>query len=385
MSIIEQILAGIDPQMLSGITGGGAPPYIPPPMPAVAGMAAQPPQQQAPMQQPAQPPMGGLMGNPLLGAGMGMLAAGYDSRVNPWTSAMQGMTSMQMMRNRSDLAQAQKDKLKREQMLLDNNRKSLLGLRDSIEKRAKDPDSPGGVQHTPREQMELDYVDSLLMSGGSAPDAYKDLGLLSSDGGLPSKVQEYEYYSNLNPDQRELYRDAVAPAAAAKYGIGARHERAAQDAKMEFSKTFRETRGPARTATQKLQETLDKAKVVATNVMAGITQYTDADIQELQGMIAAAGLDVLASLPVPLTPLSDPDIRMVQSTIGSITNRPEANVALLERAVKAAKRIEADLDAANAWMRDSNNDPIDDVDKLYEAQLLNRYRLGLDVPDDLPE
>jgi hypothetical protein len=137
MSIIEQILAGIDPQMLSGITGGGAPPsmgQIPPPMPAVAGMAAQPPQQQAPMQQPAQPPLGGLMGNPLLGAGMGMLAAGYDSRVNPWTSAMQGMMNMQMMKNRSELVGAQKDKIELEKAA----NKRDLEIRQANQKSARD-------------------------------------------------------------------------------------------------------------------------------------------------------------------------------------------------------------------------------------------------------
>lgn len=68
-------------------------------------MGSQIPQQQAPQQQiPQQIPqqqagiplgqrLSGLMGNPAMGAAMGLLGASYDQRINPYQSAMKGMYS----------------------------------------------------------------------------------------------------------------------------------------------------------------------------------------------------------------------------------------------------------------------------------------------------
>jgi len=166
--------------------------------------------------------MGGLMGNPLLGAGMGLLASGYDSRVNPWTSAMQGMMNMQMMKNRSELTKARKEEMELKSLEAkqanedrEATAKRNQRLLEMYDKRATSDDSPGGATYTPDELMRRQLLEqgvasgrdvgSLLFPQQETPTPYSDAAKLNSDlrNGLISPEQFRARMTEINSPVNE--------------------------------------------------------------------------------------------------------------------------------------------------------------------------------------
>ena len=394
MSIIEQLLAGITPEMMSGITGGGAqaPMGGQLSMPAVMGMAAQqPPMPQAPPQQPPQDdPMGGLMGNPLLGAGMGLLASGYDSRVNPWTSAMQGMMNMQMMKNRSQLTAAKKDEIGIKQENLKLERERMKAVSDMAKGALKnlDVDQDGQISAI---ENQRGLLLRLADQTGDAKYIAAASKLLESQLTPTAKGRDWEgLVQEGGPDwtpgdpftEAQRQRLLSSGAAYGQYDVGLQNQLGAQEERQTFAADYRKERPAARDAITKLERALIKAEQINTGVLSGIKQFTDADLQEFQAMLADIGLDRLGSLPVPLTPMSDPDIKLILSLSGSITNQPEANVRLLTRTLGAAKRLASDMDATAGWYSNPSNNSVTDPQGLFNHILMSRYKKGLDAPPE---
>jgi len=89
---------------------------------------------------------------------------------------------------------------------------------------------------------------------------------------------------------------------------------------------------------QSLYENIDNGWYADTGMLEGEIQANrKRDIAMLRTMSTAQLLKNLGTLPVPLTPMSDPDIRMVQTLWASVRNDPEANKGVL-LAVMALQR-----------------------------------------------
>lgn len=114
---------------------------------------------QVPQQAPQQMPQAGGIDwmNPLLGAGLGMLSAGYDSRVNPFQAALGGMSTMQAMRNRSDLINERKESLKMEREAAKNEADRRLQTSKLAQEGLKtiDVDNDGNISAEERNRAML--------------------------------------------------------------------------------------------------------------------------------------------------------------------------------------------------------------------------------------
>ena len=127
---------------------------------------------------------------PMLYAGLGLLGAGYDRRVNPWQAAMQGYAAGQ-----------QGDRFQAQQAMQERR----LGLLERQDQRAEKAS-----------QREADAREALQAWQASGADPKELPGILASHGnvellakagplGQPAAVREWAYYSGLPAEEQQQY------------------------------------------------------------------------------------------------------------------------------------------------------------------------------------
>jgi len=195
------------------------------------------PQKQGPMS---------LLQNPLFGAGMGLLSAGYDSRINPYQAAMSGMSQAQQIK--------WLDEKRKEEQRAAAERAKLLAMANDRQERTKVAGEGliGGIRQgagqTPITTLDANnnavsgweggrplnqseqIMGSLAQAGelGGAANLYANLQrntdpttsqkdwafaqTLSPEdqakflgGDRPSSIKEWEYFSSLTPEQQQTY------------------------------------------------------------------------------------------------------------------------------------------------------------------------------------
>lgn len=159
-----------------------------------------------------------------------------------------------------------------------------------------------------------------------------------------------------------------------EYNENLQRGKASADARIDFLSVYPAEARRADDMVSKLEQAVDMAKKTQTGMLGPATVLTDADLQNFRSILFDLGLDKIGAMEVPLTPVSDPDIRMIQSIMGSISNQPKANVASLSRALAAAKRLAGDLKIAERFYSDDRYDPIDHADVLYQMMMNAPHR-----------
>lgn len=135
----------------------------------------QPFQQGGILPMPQQPGLEGLLGNPMLMAGLGLLSAGRDSRIDPYQAAAGGLSQAQQIRYLAEKRKREQEELKLRQQQVANQTARLTGP-------------------TPAQQN-WEYAQGL-----SPEDRAMFLG-----GNRPSSVKEWEFFSSLSPDKQKQY------------------------------------------------------------------------------------------------------------------------------------------------------------------------------------
>ena len=105
--------------------------------------------------------LSGLMGSPAAMTGLGLLSAGFDSRVNPVQAGMQGLMGASHYKR-------EQEKQKLEQSKRKETAESALRLKNSIIAQAKSLASEGGAQITPAEQQKIDAADYAIATGDNS-------------------------------------------------------------------------------------------------------------------------------------------------------------------------------------------------------------------------
>lgn len=148
-----------------------------------------------------------LMGNPAFMAGLGLLSASRDKRIDPYQQVSQGLLGAGQYQQQQKQGQREDE---------------LFGL--------KKQQAEAVTAQQATKQAALQKVQGLLAAGdktGAAREAIgsgdSDLiqlgrGLLSPEqSNIPASIREYEYLNKLPPDQRAAYQSILQPPKSAYY------------------------------------------------------------------------------------------------------------------------------------------------------------------------
>jgi hypothetical protein len=116
----------------------------------------------------------GLLGNPAFTAGMGLLSAGYDSRINPWQSALQGMAGAQQYKLLDQKRKREEEQYQRQQKAIEQ----FQQITGQMQQVPMGPPTPGGEMNMqPQPNPMAGLMGALAESGdlGGAASMYTQL------------------------------------------------------------------------------------------------------------------------------------------------------------------------------------------------------------------
>ena len=143
----------------------------------------------------------GLLGNPMFQAGMGLLANRYDSRINPYASAMNGVNNAaayQMMERQR--RQEDEDRARYEKAI--DELTKVVGPTAPV---AMGPPGPQGMNMQPQPNPNYDPMAYILAQAGDLGGAVNSYNGLRTQLDPTAEMRNFAYRQQLPPDQAALW------------------------------------------------------------------------------------------------------------------------------------------------------------------------------------
>lgn len=328
----------------------------------------------------------GLLGNPAFQSGMGLLSAGYNRTINPWQAANQGLLGAQNFQDQQSQIQFKQ----RQQAALENAQQQLKTLYDPRSYQIpgklagqEDPlaDVPASVRQTlgvaagaaTPQNIAADLLSLYKPTGSAGHDAtriqywhqYQQLQKDEASGAVPPGTAEKFLNTTMAPtavnvSQGGAYttRDPIThqllfgvnPNTVSQAGMVTDAEKTASvnaEKQTVFQTQYPDVINAFNNHLQGLQYLRDQMSKLNTGPLFGnlkaklMSEYQTANAANASQALQTMG--DLKAMGVSLTPMSEQDRKVIFDTSSQMSNDRDANVKILDRAIKVLQKNRAQV------------------------------------------